>query len=274
MGVDVSAPAPRDYGQETRDTLQAQVDLAPAKYAAEAEFGPQYAQLNADMIRAALTGTNGQPGLLSLYEQDVLPLLTRAGVADQQARISGELGAIDKYAGDVTASLRRASGTEGISNELQRQAQAELAAGTSLTPDVARQVAQGVRSSAAERGFGMGRSDAVAEAFAQGERGLQLQQQRRAFAGQTAGLLQATGGDPFMAILGRPSGTTSAAQAFLGQGQAASPGALFNPESSYAQDIYNTNYNAQAAAKIASANNQTALMSAGIQAAGNMGSSM
>ena len=34
---DVSPPPPRNYGQETRDTLQAQVDLAPQLYANEAE---------------------------------------------------------------------------------------------------------------------------------------------------------------------------------------------------------------------------------------------
>ena len=40
---DVDAPPPRNYGQETRDTLQAQLDLAPQLFESEARFRPQYA---------------------------------------------------------------------------------------------------------------------------------------------------------------------------------------------------------------------------------------
>ena len=34
MGTKIKAPPARDYGKETRDTLQAQIDLAPDLYAA------------------------------------------------------------------------------------------------------------------------------------------------------------------------------------------------------------------------------------------------
>jgi hypothetical protein len=63
-------------------------------------------------------------------------------------------------------------------------------------------------------------------------------------------------------------------QNVVGQGAGLSAGSQFNPESGYAADIFNTNFNSQAAANIASANNKTALTAAGISAAGKVGSSM
>jgi hypothetical protein len=39
---------------------------------------------------------------------------------------------------------------------------------------------------------------------------------------------------------------------------------MINPESAYASDLYNTNYNASAAANIAAANNRTALGSSAL----------
>jgi hypothetical protein len=92
-----------------------------------------------------------------------------------------------------------------------------------------------------------------------------------------ARLNASTGTDPSLAILGRPSQGAAQGQALLGQGQQGASGAgpsLFNPESAYAGDIFNTNYNANAAANIASANNKTALIGAGISAAGSAASSM
>ena len=62
MGTKVKAPKERDYGKETRETLQAQVDLAPELYGAEEKFRGKYAQLDMD-IAQQLT-----PQLLDLYE--------------------------------------------------------------------------------------------------------------------------------------------------------------------------------------------------------------
>ena len=41
----VDAPAPRNYAQETADTLRTQLELAPQRYAAEAQFAPKYQAL-------------------------------------------------------------------------------------------------------------------------------------------------------------------------------------------------------------------------------------
>ena len=70
----------------------------------------------------------------------------------------------------------------------------------------------------------------------------------RAYAAQLVGLRQATASDPFQAVLGRPSAAFAQAQGLQGQGvglqQLAGP-ALFNPESSYANNIYGGNQQSQ-----------------------------
>jgi hypothetical protein len=267
-------PAPRDYGQETRDTLQAQVDLAPAQFAAESEFRPQRAQLDLDVLGQTLRGSGGSAGLLDLYEKEIAPALSRVESQDRDSRISGELGALTKYAPGVARTLREASGNAGLLDTLNRQAQEGLDAGAGLDPSMAHEVEQAVRTAQAARGFGFGAPDAIAEAFARGSRGNQLRNERRAFAGNVVQANQMTGGDPFMAILGRPSQTIGMIPGVAGQGQGIAGGPMFSPESAYAQDIFNTNYNASAASKIAGANNSTALMSAGIGAAGSAAGAM
>lgn len=274
MGTSIGAPPPRDYGQETRDTLQAQVDLAPDVYAAEAKYRPLYAQLNLDTLRSAMMGTDGKPGLLSTYENDVMPTFSRAANAERDARIAGEMQSIAQYAPGVTQTLREASGTAPLVAELNKQALADLQSGAGMSPSLANEVTQGVRAAQAARGFGFGTPDVLTEAYARGDRGRQLQNERRAFAGQVIGVDQATGGDPFLAILGRPSQNMALGQNALAQGSAASPGQIFNPESGYAADLYNTNFNAKAAAKIAQGNADAAITAAGISAAGSAASSL
>ena len=44
-GTKINYPAQPSYGESLRDSLRAQIDLAPELYAAEAETRPRYAQL-------------------------------------------------------------------------------------------------------------------------------------------------------------------------------------------------------------------------------------
>jgi len=86
----------------------------------------------------------------------------------------------------------------------------------------------------------------------------------RAYAAQMVGLRQATSSDPFQAILGRPSTAFQASQGLGNQGmqntQIAGP-ALFNPESSYANNIYGGNQQATNAANIAQAQANASMIS-------------
>lgn len=273
MASSVEQPPPRDYAKETTETLKAQIDLAPDRYAAEAQFQPLYTQLGMKNLRSALEGTSGAPGLISTYEDLIFPAMSRASNAERMDRIGGELNAVKQYAGDVAGTLREASGNAPLLDELNRQAMDDLKAGSGLDPSLAAEVSQGVRAAQAARGFGFGSPDAVTEAFARGERGVAMRDSRRRFAGNVIQANQMTGGDPFMAILGRPSQTLQLGQNMGMQGQSFNPGNQFNPESAYAQDVANTNFNAANAAAIADANNSTAMTSAMISTAGSMASS-
>lgn len=85
----------------------------------------------------------------------------------------------------------------------------------------------------------------------------------RAYAAQMVGLQQATMSDPYQAILGRPSAAFAQQQGVSGQGanltQMGGP-ALFNPESSYANNIYGGNQQATNAANIATAQSNAAVI--------------
>ena len=84
----------------------------------------------------------------------------------------------------------------------------------------------------------------------------QAQRDRRAYALDAAGTMAAGSLDPYMAITGRPSRAGGAAGGYLpGAGAFSNAGpSLFDSYNSYASDLYNTNYNAEAAARIGNAN--------------------
>lgn len=95
----------------------------------------------------------------------------------------------------------------------------------------------------------------------------------RGYAAQMVGLRQATASDPFQMILGRPSTAFNAGQGFAQQGaantQMAGP-ALFNPESSYANNIYGGNQQAQNAANIAQAQANASMIGGALGAVGSI----
>ena len=256
-----SAPPPRNYGQETRDTLQAQVDLAPQKFAAEQQFSPGYTDLAVQNVQRALGGSSAQPGLVSLLGQYGPQLQQYASDSASKQR-AADIADIEAYGGRAVQAIRSADPQQqALLTALNDQALSGLNSAVN-TDEVGRQI----RAQQASRGFGFGNSDAIAEAFGRTTAGESLRRGRQGFAQQVAGLNAATAADPAMAVLGRSSGATNQAQSLLGQGQGFSPGNLFSPESAYAGDVFNTNYNADAARRIAGANNTTQLIGAGISA--------
>src|SRR6056300_565715 len=143
MGMySADAPPPRDYAKETRDTLEAQIELAPDLYAAEAsqEYGrPAYAQLDLAVLRDVMKGKDGEPGLLELYEKDIMPGLSRADVAGLDVTREGDIAAVERLGKRATDAFRAANPEQAaLMAELNRQAQQELAAGASLPPSMAR----------------------------------------------------------------------------------------------------------------------------------------
>ena len=244
----VEAPAPRNYAQETADTLRAQIELAPQKYAAEAQFAPQYQALQLGLLQKAT------PELLKLYKEQIAPTMGEVEAAARARSRAGDIADIKTLGPQARAAIRAASPEQAaLADTMAQQAQSALSAGSRLTPEQQRMVEQQTRGSLAARGLAAGPSGALQEAVRSQMAGAGLQQQRQQ---QAMGALQAgqgVYGDVFQQVLGRPSQAFAGSQGFLGQAQGFNPGQLFNPESAYAQNIYAGNQQAIGAANAAGA---------------------
>jgi hypothetical protein len=274
----IESPAPRDQAQEGRDTLQAQIDLAPQQFGAEAEYQPKYAQLSRDILGQSLFGTGGtDQGILSLIEQ-AQPSFNRISATANRAQRESDIGDVEALGTRATEAWKQANPDQAqLMDMLNQQAQSELGSGAALDPALARQMSQSVRAGQAARGMGTGAADADVEGLVAGQGAEALRRARQGFAMDVVRANQATATDPFQAILGRPAQSWGAAQNALQQAGGASKlagGASFDPWSAYASDLYNTNFNAEAAANIASGNAKTALAAAGIGAAGSAAGAM
>lgn len=264
MGTSIQAPPPRNYGQETRDTLQAQLDLAPQKYASEAEYAPRYAALNAQIARQLA------PEVASIYGT-IAPQLAQTEAQARGISRAADIGDIEKLGPRARAAIQQSSPQSAqLADTLAAQAQSGLNAGTRLTPEQQRMAQQQSRAGLAARGLAESPRGVVEEAVRSQLMGAGLQQQRQQQAMQGIAAQQGVYGDVFQQVLGRPSQAFGMTQGAFGQAQGMSPGMLFNPESQYAADIYGGNMQGQLAARTASAANQTALIGAGIGAAGSL----
>lgn len=260
MGATVQAPAPRDYGSETRQTLEAQIALAPEKYAAEAKYAPLYQQLQLGLAKSAA------PELMGLYKQ-YAPELAQAEAATRSITRGAEIADIATLGPKAREAMRAASPEQAaLADTLTRQAQSGLAAGSQLTPLESRQAQQSVRQAQAARGLAQGPSSVLQEAALQQQLGSTLQRQRQQQAMGALGASQGVYGDVFQQVLGRPSQAFGMTAGFTGQAGGFNPGQLFNPESQYAGDIFNQNMQTQLAARTASAANVSGMISGGLSA--------
>ena len=261
----VEAPAPRDYGKETAETLRAQLDLAPEKYAAEAKYAPQYQALQLGLLKSAT------PELLQLYKEQIAPTMGEVEAAARSRSRAGDIADIERLGPQARAAIKAASPEQAaLADTLTAQAQSGLAAGSRLTPEQQRMVEQQTRSGLAARGLAQGPSGALQEAVRSQMAGAGLQQQRQQQAMGALGASQGVYGDVFQQVLGRPSQAFAGSQGFLGQAQGFNPGQLFNPESQYAANLIGGNQQAQLAARTASAANTTALIGAGMSAVSSL----
>ena len=265
-------PEPRSYADETRGTLQAQIDLAPDMYAAEAsdEYGrPAYARLDLQVLRDTLLGRDGEPGLLELYETDVMPRLSAADAAARDVSREADIAAVERLGPRATEAFRASNPQQAaLQDEMNRQAMEGLQAGGALPPSVAREIEQNVRGAQAARGFGYGMADIGQEALVKGLQGEQLLRRNQQYAGDVSRLNMATTLDPFLAVLGKPGVQINQGMGAVQQGQGFNPGQQFNPESAYAGSLYANNFNAANNAAIAATNARAGVFAGGMQALG------
>jgi len=257
----VSAPAPRDYAQETRDTLRSQIDLAPEKYAAEAQFAPKYQALTIDMLKQAT------PELLKLYREQIAPTMGEVEAISRSRSRAGDIADIETLGPQARAAIKAASPQQAaLADSLTAQAQSGLNAGSRLTPEQQRQVEQQTRGSFAARGLAGSPTAGLQEAVRSQMSGAGMQQQRSQQAMGALGASQGVYGDVFQQVLGRPSQAFGASTGFVGQAQGFNPGQLFNPESQYAANLIGGNQQATLAARTASAANTSSMVGAGLSA--------
>jgi hypothetical protein len=143
-------------------------------------------------------------------------------------------------------------------DEANRQALEELQLGATLDPSLRAEVQGGVRAGQASRGMGYGPSDVYEEAMQIGSAGQNLRNQRRAYASNVAGQNMAN---------------RSQLLPFAAQGTAYAQGGkpqMFNPWNPYGMDLYNTNFNADVARKVAASENLAALYGGVAKAAGSI----
>lgn len=289
------APPPRDIGQETSETLQAYARFLPQQYQLEEEYRPRFAQLEADIARDI------GPQMLDALGQ-LTPQATRIETDANTQRREADLADVERLGGRANEAFRAANpqlaelldaaqddtetGPTRLSEALEALAFEELQAGRSLTGRQRRDTEQASRAAFSARGLAMSNPAAVDEITALNDAGDRRLRERLALAsavdqmqfGQeqanranrlnVANMMQRTGSDPFQAILGRPGQSLAlASNQQAGAGNlAASQRGMVNPFNAYASDLYNTNYNAEAAARIASSNNMGAIIGGGLGA--------
>lgn len=262
------APAPRDYYAESRDTLQAQVDLAPDLYAAEAEYRPKYDALEMQQAEALLLG---QGGLLDILDRAGPRMDSLENDALSRKRAS-ELEQLKQYGAEAVQAFDAIDPQNAkIKKLLSEAAISDLEMGGELDPATLRQVTQGARGESAVSGFGYDPMSFAKEVGAVGREAESRKMTRRGFAQSVVAQNAATGLDPTVFLFNKPSNTATSAGLLSGtQAFQGAPG-LFSINNGYASDLYNTNYNAQAAANIAGANNSASLLGSVIGLGGSLG---
>lgn len=274
MGGDPPAPStppPRDVGKETRDSLQAQVDLAPDVYASEAQYRPLYSKLDTQILEEALLGSPDQRGLLNLFENDLYPFAREQGALDQQqsqeflnqSRLT-DIQAVEELGARANEAFKKSN---PILSELTDQALVDVKKQGALTPDEERDVEQKTRAAFSARGMVRSNPSIVSEVLGKESLKRDKMFQDRDFALKVAGQQQ----DPFLAILGRPGtvvNSSGTAQSTFGNANYAlgSDNKLFGMNqsqfSSYANNLNSENFEAA---------NNAAIMTANAKAAGNAG---
>ena len=274
MNPKVEAPPPRDYGQETADTLRAQMeaeagtgrfaDIGP-RSALEGKYAPVYQQQQIDLLKQAA------PQLLSIYKNDILPQTSELEASTLQRQRQADIDAIRTLGPQARAALDSTNPDQAkLVASLTNQAQAGLDAGSNLTPEQRRMSVQQSRASFADRGLVNSPSSIYDESLRSQLLGLGMQDQRRAAALQALGAGQSFYGDQWQQITGRPGSSLAMGSNIAGQAGGLNPGMIFNPESQYSADINNQNYQGSLAARTASASNRASILGAGIGAFGSI----
>jgi len=287
----VEAPPPRDYGKETRDTLESQINLAPRLYESEAKYRPQYADLERGIMLEQM-GLNPNTNLLDAYRQintaqkGIQRDSTQADI-DMIRDLGPQLAEAQRAADPEADALRTAimadasAGLEegaGEFSEIADQAREDYLSGEGLTALEKRDIDQQILEGAASRGMEGQAStlqDQVAGRLSADrsvrdqrrnvfERALANENTARQQSLQNAGTAYSMGNfDPLLALTGRSGNAPAMAQQGFGGANFAlnSSPAIFNPESAYAGSLATSNQQNIMDARTATAANRAGMFS-------------
>jgi hypothetical protein len=120
----VQAPPPRDYYKEMKDTIRAQIDMAPLLMENERKLVPQWQQLQMEQMMGQANN------LRSFYGEVMDPFAKLAG---QYATSMGKNAMEPLGLATRSAYESALGGGQELQNTMRRQAQQELDAGYALT---------------------------------------------------------------------------------------------------------------------------------------------
>jgi hypothetical protein len=263
-------------GQQFTETLGAMKTAAPQELDLQKQFQGAFQGLDMNTLQSYLQGGDNAPGMLSLIG-GALPQLDTMTNASADRLAAGDTARLGANAPALLGTMAAANPNQGpLLGQLNQSALTGLQAGDKMTPAQLEQFQQYMRGAQASRGMGFGPSDALQETMGEQNFGQQLLGQRQQFGTQVAGVNQNDSQSKMQWLLqwlksgGNNVGqaTNMASGGLNAQNQFATP--MFNPQNSYAANIYDTQFNAQQASNIASANNKTAVTSALIGVGGKL----
>lgn len=262
----VQAPPPRDYYKEMMDTTRAQIDMAPMLLENERRLVPQWQKLQYEQMMGQANN------LRSFYGEVMDPFAKLAG---QYATSMGENAM--KPLGLATRSAYESAlgGGQNLQNTMREQAMSELNAGMGLTPEMQRQAQQMARAGASARGLTNTNLGLAEEVLGGYNMGMNRQNTARQFATTVLGNDMAIAGNaysqygaPMMQGMMQGFSPTGIAGNAMGMNSTLGPQYL-QPESQYAGNIYQGNWNGELQARTASAQNKAAVISGVAQGIGN-----
>jgi hypothetical protein len=237
----VNAPPPRNFQSEINQILGMSDEL----YGDAAQWSPKYTDLAVSNAGRASAGM--------------------AGAYDTAAKSAGQTNSdlLSQFGSQYVGQLRGLNPSQTqLYDLLSKSATEGLQAGGRMTADQQFNVASPVRSSWAARGFS---ADALPgqleEAVAMARAGDNVLGQRQQTAMGVAGLGNQFYTQPAAGMALSSGGADGTSLLGMGSGMSANTTNTMDQLGAYGSDVFNTNYNADAAARIATANNKTGMFS-------------
>jgi hypothetical protein len=242
------APDNRDYGEETRNTLQAQIDLYPDMLDAEEKFGPKNTELNLRNLQQYLGGSGDSRGLLDLYMNDISPALSKVEADVNTSTRTSDIQNVADLGPQALEAMRGSNPQQtALMDSLNERASEELALGGMMSPEQRGAIENSALAKRGAEGWGYNPGDMANAAMQATGYSDNLKSQRQQFGNTMVQQNQAIYGDPFQQILGRQGQSFGATPGVAGQAMGSQTGNLFNPESAYAGNMQAANkaYEAQ-----------------------------